>query len=100
MKRINSGSCNIKYVDAHRVGAYLSSYLRSKEHEWFLPKGKKHYSTSRNVHFEDYVPTDTWVYSGNCLLSTILEKMVYPSLHNPIYKKYLLPLSKRICNNE
>jgi hypothetical protein len=62
MKRINSGYCNIKYVDPQRVSAYLSAYLETKEHEWFIPKGIKHYSMSKGLSFEKFIPKDEWIF--------------------------------------
>ena len=60
MKRIKTGTCNIKYVDPHRVAAYLSAYLETKEHEWFIPKGMKHYTMSSGLVFDKFVPEDVW----------------------------------------
>ncbi len=62
MKRINTGYCNIKYVDPQRVSAYLSAYLENKEHEWFIPKGIKHYSMSKGLSFEKFTPRDKWIF--------------------------------------
>lgn len=60
--RIKSGWCNIKYVDPQRVSAYLSAYLERKDHEWFIPKGQKHYTMSKDLSFEKFVPEDTWTF--------------------------------------
>ena len=62
MKRINTGNCNIKYVDVYRVGAYLTAYLEKKDHEWFIPKGMHHYSMSSGLSFEKFIPEDDWVF--------------------------------------
>lgn len=62
MARIQLGNCNIKYVDAHRVGGYLHAYLNKKIHEWYLPKGKRHYTTAGSVELERFEPVDFWVY--------------------------------------
>lgn len=48
-RRLGLGSTNIKYVDVHRVGAYLKAELNNKDHEWYIPKNKKHYTKSRGV---------------------------------------------------
>jgi hypothetical protein len=56
------GSTNVKYVDIHRVSAYLSKYFSEKDHEWFLPEGVHHYTTSRNIHLNDFVPDPDWIY--------------------------------------
>jgi len=47
--KLGLGSANIKYVDVQRVGAYLRAELNNKDHEWFIPKNKKHYTTSSGV---------------------------------------------------
>lgn len=59
MFNLHLGTSDIKYVDVQRVGSYLGAYLQKKEHEWYLPKHKKHYSTSANIHFEEWIPSDT-----------------------------------------
>ena len=46
---LDLGYTNIKYVDIQRVGAYLKAELNNKDHEWFLPKNKKHYTTSDEI---------------------------------------------------
>ena len=56
------GSTNVKYVDIHRVSAYLSKYFSEKDHEWFLPEGVHHYTTSRDIHLNDFVPDPDWIY--------------------------------------
>ena len=56
------GYTNVKYVDIHRVSAYLSKYFSEKDHEWFLPRGIHHYTTSRNIHLNDFVPDPDWIY--------------------------------------
>lgn len=56
------GSTNVKYVDIHRVSAYLSKYFSEKDHEWFLPEKVHHYTTSRNIHLNDFVPDPDWIY--------------------------------------
>lgn len=58
---VGLGMTNIKYVDTHRVSWYLSRYLE-KEEEWYIPEGHRHYSTSRSIVFNDYVPQDGWYY--------------------------------------
>jgi len=57
-QRLHLGTSDIKFVDVHHVSCYLSSYLQSKEHEWFLPKNKKHYSTSAEIHLDKWIPSD------------------------------------------
>lgn len=42
------GFFNISYVQVHRLKNYLSKYWY-KEHEWYIPKNKRHFSTSRNI---------------------------------------------------
>ena len=59
MFNLHLGTSDIRYVDVQRVSAYLCSYLQKKEHEWFLPKNKKHYSMSANIHLEEWIPSDT-----------------------------------------
>ncbi|MBU0496407.1 MAG: hypothetical protein KKG04_00435 [Candidatus Thermoplasmatota archaeon] len=61
-RAVGLGSTNVKYVDIQRVSGYLSRYFSVKEHEWFLPEGIHHYSTSRDIHLNSYVPSSQWVY--------------------------------------
>lgn len=61
LKRINLGFPFITYVDIHRLGNYLSKYWY-KEHEWFIPKDKKHYTHSANIKFEKNVSSGGWYY--------------------------------------
>lgn len=42
------GFAKIDYVDIHHVKNYLSKYWY-KEHEWFIPENKKHFTTSRDI---------------------------------------------------
>jgi hypothetical protein len=56
------GSTNVKYVDIHRVSAYLGKYFSGKAHEWFLPKGVHHYTTSRTIYINDFIPDSDWIY--------------------------------------
>lgn len=53
LRKLRLGWARIKYVDVQRIKNYLSKYWY-KEHEWFIPKGKKHFSTSRDISLKDY----------------------------------------------
>jgi len=63
LNRINLGFPFITYVDVHRLGNYLSKYWY-KEHEWFVPENKKHYTRSANIELEVFVPSALWYYIG------------------------------------
>jgi len=122
-KRLGLGqyASNIKFVDIHRVGAYLGSYLMSKKHEWFIPKNKKHYTTSQDIRLEGFIPEDTWIFIQvapnipvnnklECVYSNILfytgkpppfEFLLgcfYDSLHNKknTYEEYIMNSIKRV----
>jgi hypothetical protein len=60
----------IDYVDIHRLGAYLSKYWY-KEHEWYIPKGKRHYSHSAGLNIDNFVSSDDWYYMGFSIHSNI-----------------------------
>ena len=36
--------------------------MLDKDHEWFLPKDVHHYTTSRDIHLNDFIPEPSWVY--------------------------------------
>jgi hypothetical protein len=63
LKRINMGFPFISYVDVHRLGNYLSKYWY-KEHEWFIPKNKKHYTKSADIELEKFYPSPFWYFIG------------------------------------
>jgi len=64
MFRLHGGTSDIKYVDIQHVRTYLMAYLHDKEHEWFLPKNKKHYSTSSGIHLNQWLPSDSLYFIG------------------------------------
>lgn len=51
VRRLNLGWSRIKFVDIHRLKNYLSKYWY-KEHEWWIPENKRHFSSSRTIKFE------------------------------------------------
>jgi hypothetical protein len=61
LKRINLGFPFITYVDIQRLGNYLSKYWY-KEHEWFIPKNKKHYTHSADIELEKFFPHPDWYF--------------------------------------
>ena len=63
LKRINLGFPFITYVDVQRLGNYLSKYWY-KEHEWYIPENKKHYTRSADIELESFVPSSVWYYIG------------------------------------
>lgn len=63
LKSINLGFPFITYVDVHRLGNYLSKYWY-KEHEWFIPKNKKHYTRSADIDLECFEPAPIWYFIG------------------------------------
>lgn len=84
-KRLGLGeyASNIKYADVHRVGAYLGSYLMSKKHEWYIPKNKKHYSTSQDINIDKFKPEDTWIFIGISNFASLKNKIecVYQNIY-------------------
>lgn len=46
--KVKLGFFKIKYVDIQRIRNYLSKYWY-KEHEWYIPKNKRHFSSSRTI---------------------------------------------------
>lgn len=63
LKRINLGFPFITYVDIQRLGNYLSKYWY-KDHEWYIPENKKHYTHSTDIELESFVPSRSWYYIG------------------------------------
>ena len=61
LNSINLGFPFITYVDVHRLGNYLSKYWY-KEHEWYIPENKKHYTRSADIEFESYLPDYGWYF--------------------------------------
>lgn len=61
LKKLNLGFPFVTYVDIHRLGNYLSKYWY-KEHEWFIPKDKKHYTHSADIKFEKIIPSGDWCF--------------------------------------
>jgi hypothetical protein len=61
LKRINLGFPFITYVDIQRLGNYLSKYWY-KEHEWFIPKNKKHYTYSADIELKKFSPHPDWYF--------------------------------------
>jgi hypothetical protein len=61
MSSLKLGFPFIDYVDVHRLGAYLSKYWY-KDHEWYIPKNKRHYSHSAGLNIEDFVSPDPWYF--------------------------------------
>ncbi|NHJ87712.1 MAG: hypothetical protein FK734_19780 [Asgard group archaeon] len=61
LKRINLGFPYITYVDIPRLGNYLSKYWY-KEHEWYIPKNKKHYTHSADIELEKFYPHPDWYF--------------------------------------
>jgi len=63
LNRINLGFPYITYVDVQRLGNYLSKYWY-KEHEWFIPENKKHYTRSADIEFDCFAPSPFWYFIG------------------------------------
>ena len=63
VESINLGFPYITYVYIHRLGNYLSKYWY-KEHEWFIPKNKKHYTRSADIDLESFDPSPFWYFIG------------------------------------
>jgi hypothetical protein len=63
MSSLKLGFPYIDYVNIHRLGAYLSKYWY-KEHEWYIPKNKRHYSHSTGLHINKFVSPDSWYFIG------------------------------------
>jgi hypothetical protein len=61
LNSINLGFPFITYVDIHRLGNYLSKYWY-KEHEWFIPENKKHYTRSADIEFDRFIPHGDWYF--------------------------------------
>lgn len=61
LKQLNLGFPYITYIDVHRIANYLSKYWY-KEHEWFIPKSKKHYTTSADIDLERFSPSTSWYF--------------------------------------
>jgi hypothetical protein len=61
MNSLKLGFPYIDYVDVHRLGAYLSKYWY-KEHEWFIPKNKRHYSHSAGLTIDKFASPDPWYF--------------------------------------
>lgn len=61
LNKINLGFPYITFVDVHRLSNYLSKYWY-KEHEWFIPKNKKHYTTSADIDIECFLPSFGWYF--------------------------------------
>lgn len=78
-KHLGLGSTNIKYVDIHRIGGYLKAELNNKDHEWMIPKHKKHYSKSHGV---------TLDFSGSNPDCYFIEIPTYFSINQKIDKVY------------
>lgn len=45
------------------MGNYLSKYWY-KEHEWFIPKNKKHYTRSADIDLDSFIPSSSWYFIG------------------------------------
>jgi len=54
LARCGLGFGSIGYCDIHRLRNYLSKYWW-KEHEWWIPENKQHFSKSRGINFDDYL---------------------------------------------
>jgi hypothetical protein len=84
IKRIGLGS-NYKmlYRDLHRLGSYLKNDLY-KEHEWFIPVGMRHVSSSMELKEEGKRVSIfiMWSKSNGCWISIIFGKYIPP------HKKY------------
>jgi hypothetical protein len=63
LKNINLGYPFITYVDVQRLSNYLSKYWY-KEHEWYIPKNKKHYTRSADIELESFTPDSSWYFIG------------------------------------
>jgi hypothetical protein len=61
LNSINLGFPYITYVNVNRLGNYLSKYWY-KEHEWFIPENKKHYTKSADIKFERFYPSGNWYF--------------------------------------
>lgn len=53
-RRAGLGYASINFVDVHRITSYLSKYWY-KDHEWLIPKGMRHITTSRGIKLSDGV---------------------------------------------
>lgn len=78
LRSLNFGFSWITYVDIHRLKNYLSKYWY-KEHEWFIPKNKRHYSCSRDVVFAVHVSDGNFVpiLFGSCCDVDARLELVY-----------------------
>lgn len=84
IKRIGLGtSYKIMYKDLHRVGTYLKNELH-KEHEWFIPVGMRHISSSmeRDEKGRRVSIFIMWEHGGGCWVSVIFGRYIPP------HKKY------------
>lgn len=61
MRSLKLGFPYIDYVDIQRLSAYLSKYWY-KEHEWFIPKNKRHYSHSAGLNLKKFGSPDPWYF--------------------------------------
>lgn len=76
-KRVGLGSVDIEFIDIHRIKNYLSKYWY-KYHEWLIPKGKRHFSTSKDIKLndkKDYFPEDyyIWIYDEDNIKGILNE---------------------------
>ena len=78
LKKLGLGWCFITYVDVNRLANYLSKYWY-KEHEWFIPKDKKHYTHSADIDLTLFVPDDNWYFIGvpNVRSPVVVANCVY-----------------------
>jgi len=56
----NLGYTRIDFVSVNRIGRYLSKYWY-KDHEWYIPKGKKHITKSRDFNWIELKHNDKLV---------------------------------------
>jgi len=60
-KTVGGGGVDIRFVDIHRVAGYLAKYL-TKDLFINLPKGKRRYSTSKNLRLTDKKEASGWTF--------------------------------------
>lgn len=80
----NLGFFKIKHVDIHRISNYLSKYWY-KEHEWYIPKDKRHFSTSKNIKINDNYNNDEYYY---------IEIYGYDEIYFEIYRWFIAVMLK------
>jgi hypothetical protein len=109
LKRINLGFSFIRYVDVQRLGNYLSKYWY-KEHEWFIPENKKHYTRSADIDLDFFRPYPFWYFigvpnslysSGSDILDCVYRCMDWINpFHNPPPFEFMLEIFYKELHKE